>query len=164
VKSQAPLRVKEQRFKGDRTVSQIISDDIDIHESAVLAERGCLGSLLTFPDLWQHCASLTAADFLLSAHRQIWEALCRLHRDERPADLHFVANELNDKDVAIYSAGLVDGVIPDDIRRYVREVKSRAALRRAQHQIEQLPSIHSVTELRSHLALISEILDEGDAR
>jgi replicative DNA helicase len=160
--------VKGGALKGCKTVlPRIVAkpaeskfNDIDVHEAAVLAERGLLGSLLTFPELWPHCADLTTDDFLLTAHQDIFGALCRLHEDQRPADLSFIPAELDDISVVIYAASLVDGTIPDRIDRYVREVKSRAALRRAQHQIERLPNVRSVSELRSHLAMISELLRE----
>jgi replicative DNA helicase len=136
--------------------------DISIHESAIEAERNLLGSLFEQPELWARCGAVTVDDFLLSTHRRIWQALERLHAENRPVDVAFVASELHDPDAAVYCGLMVRGVLLSDIDLYIREVKARALLRSVGEQIESLPeSLHSVVELRRRLQMIADVLDGG---
>ena len=136
--------------------------DVSVHESAIEAERNLIGALFEQPSLWARCGALTADDFVLGIHKAIWRTLERLHAENRPVDIAFIASELHDPDAAIYCGLTIRGVVLCNVDVYIREVRSRALLRQVGEQIERLPEdLHSVTELRQRLKLIADVLDGG---
>jgi replicative DNA helicase len=146
-------------------LSRIVAPDFFDYEITIIAERSLLGALLERPQLWEHCAPLlTADDFCLGIHRNIWQIIDRLDRAGLPRDAHCVATQLRGPKDVTYLAALVDGTLLDDFARYVQQVRTSARLRRAQLEIEQLHKMRSVGELRASLKAISEILDEGEGQ
>lgn len=51
------------------------------------AERSVIGTLVTFPYLWAQASELAVDDFLLPAHREIWEVFAWLVMEGQPLDI-----------------------------------------------------------------------------
>jgi replicative DNA helicase len=103
------------------------------------AERSALGGILIKPSaVDQVLTELTAEDFFLPAHREIFEALHALDRRRQPIDVISLADELKTRGSLprldggeSYLVRLADSVpTAENIEHYVRLVKEKATLRR----------------------------------
>jgi hypothetical protein len=116
----------------------VLSASDDLAENRVRFERSLFGCLLEDSSLWPD-ADLTTDDFVLSDHRRIWQALCRLHNDGLPIDLVTVAAETQDKVDAHYISALIDGGhVPQNFKSYVKAVREGAQERRWRDACEDL--------------------------
>jgi hypothetical protein len=123
-----------------------------IDDNAVRFERAVLGSLIAEPSLWPQ-ADLTTNQFQITAHRDIWQSLCRLNGDGIPADLIVVTSDLDGKVEPSYLAELLDGVVPINFKSYVREVQKAAHERCFKRLHERLGN----TDRDERLALVEEL-------
>ncbi len=103
------------------------------------AERSSLGGVLIKPSAFDEVAtSLTADDFYLPAHREIFDAMLALDKRRTPIDVVALADELKVRGALPRLEGgqayLVDlaNAVPtaENINHYVRLVREKATLRR----------------------------------
>jgi len=87
-----------------RAQRQLITDNAraDFSHGAIYspeAEEAVLGCILINQEAYSEVASfLLPEDFHLHKHRWIWDAVTRLHQDQKPADLLTVSDELQRRD------------------------------------------------------------------
>ncbi|MCB1213235.1 MAG: replicative DNA helicase, partial [Chlamydiia bacterium] len=102
------------------------------------SEMMVLGCMLTNINALNIAADqLEEGDFYYSEHRIIFQVLQKAHRDDTPADLHLVAEELKRRD-QLQSAGGIDYLATlaqfagtyAHIEEYVALVRNKATLRR----------------------------------
>ncbi len=60
------------------------------------AERSVIGTLMTFPYLWAQAAELAIDDFLMPAHREIWEVFTWLVTAGQPIDISLANQRLKE--------------------------------------------------------------------
>jgi replicative DNA helicase len=103
------------------------------------AERSALGGVLVKPLAFDEMATvLTADDFLLPAHREIFAAMMELDQRRQPIDVVSLADELKSRGAlprleggSSYLITLANSVpTAENISHYVRLVKEKATLRR----------------------------------
>jgi replicative DNA helicase len=103
------------------------------------AERSALGGVLVKPVAFDEMATvLTADDFLLPAHREIFAAMMELDQRRQPIDVVSLADELKSRGAlprleggSSYLIALANSVpTAENISHYVRLVKEKATLRR----------------------------------
>ena len=103
------------------------------------AERSVLGAVFIKPTAFDEVATtLTADDFFLPAHREIYEAMLAIEKRRQPVDLHLVADELKVRGMLTrleggesYLVAIASGVpTAENINHYARLVKEKATLRR----------------------------------
>ncbi len=103
------------------------------------AERSALGGVLIKPSAFDELVTgITADDFYLPAHREIFEALLALDKRRHPLDIIALADELKVRGALprleggqAYLSDLANGVpSAENIGHYVRIVREKATLRR----------------------------------
>ena len=103
------------------------------------AERSTLGGVLVKPVAFDEMATvLTADDFLLPAHREIFAAMMELDQRRQPIDVVSLGDELKSRGAlprleggSSYLIALANSVpTAENISHYVRLVKEKATLRR----------------------------------
>jgi replicative DNA helicase len=103
------------------------------------AERSALGGVLIKPSAFDEMATvLTADDFFLPAHREIFEAMMEIERRRQPIDPIALGDELKTRGSIPRLEGgesylmTLAGSVPtaENIGHYVRLVKEKATLRR----------------------------------
>jgi replicative DNA helicase len=103
------------------------------------AERSALGGVLIKPSaIDELLTSLTADDFFLPAHREIFEAMVAIERRRQPIDVISLTDELKTRGGLprleggeAYLIEIANGVpTAENIEHYVRLVKEKATLRR----------------------------------
>src|SRR5687767_4086586 len=103
------------------------------------AERSALGGVLVKPSASDDLLTgLTADDFFLPAHREVFEAMAALDKRRQPIDIISLADELKTRGALprleggeTYLVALAQGVpTAENIEHYIRLVKEKATLRR----------------------------------
>ncbi len=103
------------------------------------AERSALGGVLVKPSAFDEMATLiTADDFLLPAHREIFEAMLQLDQRRTPIDVISLGDELKNRgglgrleNGPAYLIELANSVpTAENIHHYARLVQEKATLRR----------------------------------
>jgi replicative DNA helicase len=103
------------------------------------AERSALGGVLVKPSAFDEMATtLTADDFLLPAHREIFEAMLELDKRRTPIDVISLGDELKNRGALArlengpaYLIELANSVpTAENIAHYARLVQEKATLRR----------------------------------
>ena len=103
------------------------------------AERSALGGVLVKPSAFDEMATLiTADDFLLPAHREIFEAMLHLDQRRTPIDVISLGDELKNRGALArlengqaYLIELANSVpTAENINHYARLVQEKATLRR----------------------------------
>src|SRR5512136_1762217 len=103
------------------------------------AERSALGGVLVKPSAFDEMATvITADDFLLPAHREIFEAMLALDKRRQPIDVVALGDELKNRgslarleNGQAYLIELANSVpTAENIGHYVRLVQEKATLRR----------------------------------
>ena len=131
-------------------------------EAAIYWERATLGVLLESPSVWSD-AQLRAEDFTTKTHREIFEAICRLHTEGRDADLVEVAAEVGDKISLAYLSSLVDGVVRPNFKAYVRRVRDASLLRQLRGIGRELAEVATLAECRPLIERASDVLEPNHA-
>ena len=93
------------------------------------AERSILGAVIVRNNaMAKVIGTVTALDFYLDAHQQIFSAMLALHQQSIPIDFVTLKNQLGDQLEAVggpsYVAGLADGMpTSTNVEQYARIVK-----------------------------------------
>lgn len=132
-------------------------------DAAIYWERAVLGILLESPSRWRD-TQLRTEDFATNTHKQIFEAICRLHAEHRDADLVEVAAEVGDKISISYVAGLIDGVVRPNFEIYVRHVRRASRLRQVQRIAQQLFDASTLDECRSLIKSAANLLESENGQ
>lgn len=139
-------------------LSASINEETDLAEAAVWWEKNLLGALWLEPKLWKEVSELRPSDFLLTEHQQIFGAICAINHAGELADLVSIMAELRKVASPAFNVGytvayLVDceyGCVPENINRYVREVRAAARNRTFSCLASELHKADTV-EQRRHL-------------
>lgn len=103
------------------------------------AERSALGAVLIKPSAFDEMATvLTADDFFLPAHREVFDAMVALEKRQTPVDVISLGDELKTRGALprldggeAYLVTLANSVpTAENVGHYVRLVKEKATLRR----------------------------------
>ena len=130
------------------------------------AERSALGGVLVKPSAVDELLTgLTADDFFLPAHREVFEGMMALDKRRQPIDIISLADELKTRGALprleggeTYLVTLAQGVpTAENIEHYIRLVKEKATLRRL---------ISACAEIQSRaygeFGVYEEFLDEAE--
>lgn len=121
-----------------------------------------MGVLLESPEAWHDMGPLTTDDFLISAHRKIWQAIAALNAEGQQADVPSVAHHLGDSVAVEYVSGLVDGVVRVNLSQYIRQVREAATKRRFLRLCEELSTTEDTAERLALLRTGQELLQTSD--
>jgi hypothetical protein len=123
-------------------------------ERAVRSEKCVLGSLLEAPALWREATGLDAEQFLLADHRKIFSAISFLNERGCQADIGSVLAQVGETVATGDLAAIIDGVVPENFRSYIRLFRESTRDRQFQQLHGKLADASTVAD---RLALLDEM-------
>jgi replicative DNA helicase len=137
-------------------------------EATAWWEKNLLGALWLQPSLWKEVSALRPENFLLTEHREIFAAIREINTAGEIADVVSIVDQLSrcrslSFDIRHTAAYLFDcefGCVPENIKRYTREVQRAARERKYRHLCERLP----LCEAHEREGLLAEALELAGAR
>ncbi len=126
-------------------------------ERAVRMGKAVLGCLLEEPGLWRDANSLDADHFVLADHRKIFGAIAFLNERGCSADIISVSNQLGETVAHGDLAVLLDGVVPENFKFYVRHLRESVRDRQFQQLLEQLAGASTAEDRGALLDAMREL-------
>lgn len=133
-------------------------------------ERALLGSFVHDPSAWSRVKSqypLRPADFMLTSHKRIFDCLERLAERGDPMDLPSLSNELQQRGELDKIGGpgylgvLLDGIVPENVLSYARQVRQESQRQRASFDFKRLQKeLGEAETVEGRLALLDAMREK----
>jgi hypothetical protein len=132
-------------------------------ERAICLGRSVLGCLLEEPQLWKVASSLDESHFVLADHRKVFSAISFLNQNGYAVDVPSVLAQLGEKVQPGDVTSLTDGVVPANLKSYIRQLRESSRDRQFQQLREQLAGDLTLEDRLALLERMRGVLEnEGD--